>query len=102
MEDVICFKFKKFSKIVNDLCRVGRVTRYFRYVQKKTFDIFQHLFLLVAKEHTNYGYRMFVESLYDSKIPGYIGLKKIPHFTTLQKFASRLPSRIIDKLVFFN
>jgi len=100
MEEVICFKFKKFSKIVNNLCLLGEVPRYFRYVQKKTFDNFQHLFLLVAKEHTNYGYRMFVESLYDSKIPKYIGLKKIPHFTTLQKFAQRLPSRIIDKLVF--
>ncbi len=100
MKEVICFKFKKFSKIVNNLCVLGEVPRYFRYVQKKTFDNFQHLFLLVAKEHTNYGYRMFIESLYDSKIPSYIGLKKIPHFTTLQKFAQRLSSRIIDKLVF--
>jgi transposase len=38
--------------------------------------------------------------LYDSKIPKYIGLKKIPHFTTLQKFAKRLPSSILEKLIF--
>ena len=100
MKEVICFKFKKFSKIVNDLCVLSDVPKYFRYVQKKTFDNYQHLFLLVAKEHTTYSYRGFVESLYDSKIPSYIGLKKIPHFTTLQKFASRLSSKIVDKLVF--
>jgi len=55
---------------------------------------------LIAKEHTTYGYRMFIESLYDSKVPKYIQLKKIPHFTTLQKFAQRLPSNLLTKLIF--
>ncbi|MFW6046675.1 MAG: hypothetical protein ACOCP4_02650 [Candidatus Woesearchaeota archaeon] len=61
MEKVTCFKFKKLSKIFNNLCFLEEVPQYFRYDQKKTFDIFQHLFLLVAKEHTNYGYPVFVE-----------------------------------------
>jgi len=98
--DVITYKFKKFSKIVDKLCQIGNVPLYFRYVQKKTYSNYQHLFLLVAKEHTTYGYRMFVESLYDSKIPNYINLKKIPHFTTLQKFAQRLPAIILNRLIF--
>ena len=100
MTEVITYKFKKFSKIVDNLCQIGNVPLYFRYVQKKTYTNYQHLFLLVAKEHTTYGYRMFVESLYDSKIPKYIKLKKIPHFTTLQKFAQRLPAKILNKLIF--
>jgi hypothetical protein len=100
MNGVIAFKFKKFSKIVDELCQIGNVPLYFRYVQKKTYTNYQHLFLLVAKEHTTYGYRMFVESLYDSMIPKYIKLKKIPHFTTLQKFAQRLPAKILNKLIF--
>lgn len=100
MNEVIKFKFKKFSEIVDKICEMGNIPLYFRYVQKKTFTNYQHIFLLVAKEHTTYGYRMFIESLYDSKIPKYIGLKKIPHFTTLQKFAQRLPAVIVNKLVF--
>ena len=100
MMDVIPYKFKKFSIIVNKLCDVGDIPLFFRYVQKKTYNNYQHLFLLIAKEHTTYGYRKFVESLYDSKIPRYIGLNKIPHFTTLQKFASRLPAIVLQKLVF--
>lgn len=98
--DIIKHKFKKFSKIVDKLCAFGQVPKYFRYVQKKTYDNYQHLFLLVAKENTNFGYRKFTESLYDSKIPQYIGLKKIPHFTTLQKYASRIQAVILTKLVF--
>ena len=98
--DVIKSKFKKFSKIVNKLCEIGEIPKYFHHIQKKTYDNQQHLFLLIAKEQSVYGYRKFVESLYDSKIPQYISLKKIPHFTTLQKYASRLKSNIINKLVF--
>lgn len=98
--DVIQYKFKKFSKIVNNLCESAQIPKYFRYVQKKTYNNYQHLFLLIAKEHSKYDYRSFVESLYDSKIPKYIGLKKIPHFTTLQKFAKRLAANIVDKLIF--
>lgn len=100
MTEVISNKFKKFSKIVERLCAHANIPQYFRYVQKKTFNNQQHLFLLVAKEHSRYGYRMFVESLYDSKLPQYIGLRKIPHFTTLQKFAQRLEAKILSKLIF--
>jgi len=28
-----------------------------------------------------------------------IGLKSIPHFTTLQKFAARFPCRILEQLI---
>ena len=100
MTEVIQYKFKKFSKIVERLCAQANIPQYFRYVQKKSFTNQQHLFLLVAKEHSRYGYRMFVESLYDSKLPQYIGLRKIPHFTTLQKFAQRLEAKLLSKLIF--
>lgn len=97
---VIPYKFKKFSKIVNNLCILGEVPVYNSRFSNKIFTNIQHLFLLVAKEHSNYGYRMFVESLYDSKIPKYISLKHIPHFTTLQKFAKRLQAKVINRLIF--
>ena len=98
--EVIHYKFKKFSKIVDKICALAQIPKYFRVVQKKTYDNYQHLFLLVAKENTTYGYRKFVELLYDSKIPQYISLKKIPHFTTLQKFAQRLNAKILNLLIF--
>jgi len=100
MKEVIKYKLKKFSKIVDKLCESAQIPKYFRYVQKKTYNNYQHLFLLIVKEHSKCDYRSFIELLYDSKIPNYIGLKKIPHFTTLQKFARRLAAWIVDKLVF--
>ena len=98
--DVIPYKFKKFSKIVSKLCILGGIPAYNSKFSNKIFTNIQHLFLLVAKENTTYGYRKFVESLYDSKIPRYISLRRIPHFTTLQKFAQRLEARLLKVLIF--
>ena len=97
---VIQYKFKKFSKIVAKLCVFGTIPVYNSKYSNRIFTNIQHLFLLVAKEHTNCDYRKFVESLYDSKIPEYISLKRIPHFTTLQKVAKRLQAKLLEKLVF--
>ena len=97
---VIQYKFKKFSKIVTKLCIFGEIQVYNSKYSNRIFTNIQHLFLLVAKENTTYGYRKFVESLYDSKLPEYISLRRIPHFTTLQKFAVRLEAKLLKKLIF--
>ena len=98
--EVIHYKFKKFSKIVKQLCVFAEIQIYNSKYSNKLFTNVQHLFLLVAKEHSKYNYRTFIESLYDSKIPQYISLKRIPHFTTLQKFAQRLEAKLLNKLIF--
>ena len=97
---IIRYKFKKFSKMVKKLCVLGEVPIYNSKYSNRIFTNIQHLFLLVAKEHTTYGYRKFIESLYDSKIPSYISLRRIPHFTTLQKFADRLSAKILNRVIF--
>lgn len=100
MKDVVKFKFKKFSKIVTRLCESAKIPLYSHFRANKTYTNFQHLFLLVAKQDTRCTYRAFIEMLYDSKIPKYIGLKKIPHFTTLQKVSERLNARFFYDLIF--
>lgn len=92
--------FKKFFKIVMKLCSKCKIPLYFSKYCNKIYTNVQHLYLLVAQNYSNFGYRKFVESLYDSKIPFYISLRKIPHFTTLQKFAKRLKASFLDKLIF--
>lgn len=100
MDQIILHKFKKFSIIVERLCAQSHIPLYFRHVQKKTYTNHQLLFLLVAKEHEKKDYRTFIESLYDSRIPQYVQLRKIPHFTTLQKFAQRIKAKFLSKLIF--
>lgn len=56
---------------------------------RKDFDNHQLFKLLVLKAYEGKDYRRFCEGLEVSKIPEHLGLKRIPHFTTLQKFAQR-------------
>jgi len=55
--------------------------------------------LLVAKTYEHKGYRAFVQWLEASHLPQWLGLKKIPHYTTLQKFASRQLIKQLEKLL---
>ena len=64
---------------------------------KRKYTQHQLMTLVLLKEYLNEDYRNFVEliELMD-KVQNKIGIKQVPHFTTLQKFMSRIPS------VYFN
>lgn len=66
---------------------------------RKDFTTYQLTSLLVIKTYENKGYRAFVDWLQASHIPKILRLNKLPHFTTLQKFASRLVIQQLEKLL---
>jgi hypothetical protein len=58
---------------------------------KKDFTRRQHLAVLALKAFLKVGYRDVVDYLRDwSDLRAALKLKKVPHFTTLQKFHARL------------
>jgi len=58
---------------------------------KHTFSIHQHIILLVLRQYESKSYESMVEGLdIATEITIQLQLKTIPHFTTLQKAASRL------------
>lgn len=56
-------------------------------------------FLVAYKEKLNCSYRRFVEICNENNIQRMLCLKKIPHFTTLQKFVSRTNKTVFETLV---
>ena len=64
---------------------------------KKTFTNHQLFKLMVLKTYLRRDYRRFVDELKESKIPEKLGLDRIPHFTTLQKFAQRQNIQELEK-----
>jgi len=90
-------RYLRFIDTALVLCK--QIPRYFSKFSKKTFCNHQKLVLLVLKQKLRTTYRDLVEILKISNIPLYIGLKRIPHHTTLVKFAKKIKPKLLNFLL---
>ena len=64
------------------------------------FTMWQHLILLTIRQYEGKSYRMFVEWLIEAHyLRLFLGLSRIPHFTTLQKFTDRINSSLRERII---
>ena len=83
-----------------------RVLRYARiplFMHRKSnhiFTVWQHVVLLVMRQYEGKSYRLFVDWLVEAYyLRMVLQLSRIPHFTTLQKFAERISGTILEKII---
>jgi len=98
---------KRQSLLVKLICscqkllRKSRILRYSCRFSKKTYTQHQHILLLVLKTYLKRTYRETVEIMGElQKIRKRIKLRRIPHFTTLQKFLQRFRPALLEKLIY--
>jgi transposase len=97
---VISNKYKIVADFVYKLCRVAGIKLYSSRFSRKDFTQIQHIFLLVYKQFRRFTYEELLTDLANNKeLRVYLGLNKLPHYTTLIKFAKRLPTIVLDKLL---
>lgn len=97
---IIAEKFKKVADFCYELFRIAELRLYSHKFSKKKFSQFQHLFLLVYKQFRKFTYEeLLTDIVGNTDLRAYLGLNKLPHYTTLIKFAGRLPCIVLDKLV---
>ncbi|MEM2906158.1 MAG: transposase [Candidatus Bathyarchaeia archaeon] len=64
------------------------------------YDAHQHLTLLALRQLEGKSYRRFAEWLRDCKpLLRLLKLGRIPHYTTLQKFAARISASLLDRVL---
>ena len=84
--------------------RVLRNSRIPLFLYRKNnhiFTMWQHLILLTIRQYEGKSYRMFIEWLVEAYyLRLFLGLSRIPHFTTLQKFADRISNTLLEKIIF--
>jgi len=76
-----------------------RFPMHFFYRSKKMYNNFVHVFLLVYKERLNVSYRRFVEIADENNLQRMLCIKRMPHFTTLQKFMQKIDKQLLEKMV---
>lgn len=97
---IIVNKFKKVADFCYELFKIAELPIHNSKYSNKIYTQFQHLFLLVYKQFRKFTYEELLTDLAsNSDLRIYLGLNKIPHYTTLIKFAKRLPMKILDKLI---
>lgn len=97
---IVVEKFKKVADFCYELFRIAELRLYSHKFSKKKFSQFQHLFLLVYKQFRKFTYEELLTDIAgNTDLRAYLGLIKLPHYTTLIKFAGRLPCKVLDKLV---
>jgi len=91
-------KFLVFINLAIELCRC--LPLYFSKHSRKDFTVHQLLILLVIKQKLKCSYDTLIDDLKTRPfVIQLIGLKKLPHSSTLKKFAKRLKAEIIYYLL---
>ena len=88
-----------FYKLCSRVLEEVRFPMHFFYRSKKMYNNFVHVFLLVYKERLNVSYRRFVEIADENRLQRMLCIKRIPHYTTLQKFMQRIDKKLFEKMV---
>lgn len=91
----------KFAESILKAVKQRHIRIYGSKYSKKTYTLHQHIVLLAFREYRNgMGYRRFCKELPDYvPLLDFLGLTKIPHFTTLQKINQRLSLSLIDNVI---
>jgi len=71
----------------------------FSHFSKKMYGNFTHAFLLVYKEKLNVSYRRFVQIADENLLQRMLCIKRIPHYTTLQKFMQKVSKHVFERMV---
>jgi len=92
-------KVNSFCSLVEQLCGIVGVKNTNHFHSKKMYGNIKLVYLICKKEQLNVSYRRFVELCSDDGTQRMLCLKRIPHFTTLQKFVQRTSKKLFEMLV---
>tara|TARA_B100000315_G_scaffold208696_1_gene204151 strand:+ start:304 stop:1221 length:918 start_codon:yes stop_codon:yes gene_type:complete len=97
---IINNKYKKVADFCYDLFEIAELPLHFSKFSNKLYSVYNKLFLLVYKQFRKFTYEELLTDLSDNlTLRAYLGLNKLPNYTTLIKFAKRLPTKVLNKLV---
>jgi len=92
-------KVNSFCSLVEQLCEIVGVKNTNHFHSKKMYGNIKLVYLICKKEQLNVSYRRFVELCSEDGTQRMLCLKRIPHFTTLQKFVQRTSKQLFEMLV---
>jgi len=106
-DDVVSQKRKEESHYISmvknifNVCRRQCVTLFLSRFSRKDFTLWQHIALIALMQRVRKSYRKYVNDYLTTteRLLDVLGLSKIPHFTTIEKFLLRVPGILLERVL---
>lgn len=94
-------RYIRMVKALFKVCRRQCVPLYSSKFSRKDFTLWQHIALLVLWQRMRKSYREYVDDFLTvaDRLVAALGLSKLPHFTTIEKFVLRIPSTLLERVM---
>jgi hypothetical protein len=93
-------RYVRMARSMMQIIKRARIPPYLHKKSNHVYKVWQHLVLLVLRQYEHKSYRRFVEFLQEAfGVTEFLGLSTIPHYTTLQKAATRLTHGILIRIL---
>ncbi|QLH07451.1 IS5 family transposase [Nitrosopumilus ureiphilus] len=93
-------RYVRMARSMMSIIKRARIPPYLHKRSNHVYTVWQHLVLLVLRQYESKSYRRFVDFLHECfGVQQFLGLCKIPHYTTLQKAAARLTHGMLQKIL---
>jgi hypothetical protein len=94
-------RYIRMVKGIFKVCQRQAVPKYSSRYSRKDFTLWQHIALLALMQRIRKSYREYVNDYLTTteKLVSILGLSKLPHFTSIEKFLLRVPSILLERVL---
>ena len=94
-------RYIRMVRAVYKVCQRQAVPRYSSKYSRKDFTLWQHIALVMLMQRIRKSYREYVDDYLTTteRLLDVLGLSKIPHFTTIEKFLLRVPGTLLESVI---
>ena len=94
-------RYIRMVKAVFKVCQRQCVPLYSSRFSRKDYTLWQHIALIALMQRIRKSYREYVGDYLTTteRLLDILGLSKIPHFTTIEKFLLRAPGTLLERIL---
>ena len=94
-------RYIRMVRAVFKVCQRQAVPRYSSKFSRKDYTLWQHIALIALMQRVRKSYREYVDDYLTTteRLLDVLGLSRIPHFTTIEKFLLRVPGTLLESVI---
>jgi hypothetical protein len=94
-------RYIRMVRAIFKVCKRQAIPLYSSKYSRKDFTLWQHIALLALMQRVRKSYREYVDDYLTTteRLLDVLGLSKLPHFTTIEKFLLRVPGTLLERVM---